>query len=239
MKVQVKKRNIIIIAIILLAIVVGIIATMFVVPNMKISETHKKLKQINAKELETKILAKLENSTLNLNTTSVETTFIVNTDKPIGTDILSEYVAEKYQFITINIADTTSGATNFMKVDLCKIESDSSGKLKSIEYIDGGTNGGECNFIIEIVQDIIKNVLKTEYDIDTNVIEDLRYKENSKIKYSFNQHKKDVFINGNDWCATILETISNNSNKHFNKSNYYNDIDYVRGFYFDTTKITI
>ena len=68
-----KKSRIIIVVAILLVIVVGVVATIFVMPSVKVNDIHKKLSQINAKELETKIIQKLETSPINVNTTDINT----------------------------------------------------------------------------------------------------------------------------------------------------------------------
>lgn len=238
MKIQVKKRNVIIAVAILLVVIIGVVATIFVIPNMKISQTHKKLSEINAEELETKIIQKLETSPINVSTSSISTTFKVNNEEPSGTGILYEASAKSYKFINISIKGTI---TEFISIDCCKIESNDNGTVKSIEFIEPSVNSGECDLIAEIVYDTIKNVLETEYNIDTSIISSLRYKNNPKIKFSFNKDEKTIVMSDYEWGVTVLKTISNNSDKSFNEKTYNNEVNdsLFERYYFNTTKISI
>lgn len=145
---SIKKNVIKIIIGIIIAVVVivgGIFAFQFISTNMKIKETEEKLSQINAEELQTKLIKELESTQLTNNYTT-------------------EFLENKDGFIVVNIYNKEM----FVEIPCFKIETDSNGKFRKITYLETG------NKIVDIVENSVKKVFKNEYDINI-VIEDTNY----------------------------------------------------------------
>ena len=68
----------------------------------------------------------------------------------------------------------------------------------------------DFNFIGRIIEYEIENVLNTKYGIDTKIISELRYKNNSKINIVSNEDKIKIIYNDNDFMIDTFKTISNN-----------------------------
>lgn len=154
MSINIKRRTIkIVIAIIvlILAIVGGIYATQIIITNNKISATAEKLKEINVSELENKIIERLKETDLYVEEDTGE--LFVGTMIGEGTEI-KDYITVAY------IAIKNGNGIGAVEVPVFKINTDSHGKFKNIEYLAYETwNKG-------IVEKTIKNIFKEEYDID-------------------------------------------------------------------------
>lgn len=258
-----KKSSIIIVVAILLVIVVGVVATIFVMPSMKVNNIHKKLSQINAKELETKIIQKLETSPINVNTTDISTKICSMEDMEKSgkveelavTAIDINYQLNKMpnpykEYISAYITSTDSNKTGRVFIPCFKISSDSKGNFQSIEYM----NTSELYFIEPIIEQTIKEVLEKEYNIDISVIksnsknEKVRYiPTNTKIEMYITDTSTDTNIDKLAFGAKVFKTISNNMNGKygaysFNENDYYNigNSKYSSvGFFFTTKTLKI
>jgi hypothetical protein len=226
MKVSINKKLFnIIVGIIIIIAVVGILAGI-VIPTVKINQVKNKLSEINVDEFQTKIIDRLKQSPLNVNTKTYKTEFRTldknKTELEKTIDMLSDFVDGYHTevlkdnktedrpytyfvtaFIT-NIDDSSIG----IAIPCFTIQSDSNGNLKSIEYLDGTYT--EYSFIGAIIRSEIQNVLNTEYNINTNVLNDLRYKNNKNISFQSNNDKIRMHFSDEDTLIKIFKTISNN-----------------------------
>lgn len=146
----IKKNVIKIIVGIVVAIAVivgGIFAFQFISTNSKIKDTEEKLSQINAKELETKLIESLKKSKLYVGATSDDGELVWTEFENVNGLVMAKIQSTKNEYINI---------------PCFKIESDNNGKVKSIIFDDTQSNG-----IFDICKQVIRNELKNEYNIDT------------------------------------------------------------------------
>ena len=162
MKVNRIKFKIIVSILIIIALVpIVIIGTDRISTAIRVSKTRNALGQIYAKELETKIIDKLRTTGINLNTSTIKTTFEKYQD--VDDDILklctyNDKSSNTYKdFICIFITENNKG----IAIPLFKIESYSDGKFKTIEFVEGFTW-----FDSFIVFDTITEILRTEYNAE-------------------------------------------------------------------------
>ena len=163
MKVKVNKKVFIgIISVIVIVAIVGVIVGL-VVPTIKFTQLKNKLSQINAEELQNKIIQELE-------TTSLYVKGSTTIDNGIKIDNLEDYVIA-------NIMEIASNDIYVVTVPLFKINN-SNGNFKSIEYISNFPD-------LEIdIEDIIFNVLKADYGIDINYSNQQKLMEHNKSSVS-------------------------------------------------------
>lgn len=142
------KKIIVVIVVAIAVIVGGIFAFQFISTNSKIKDTEEKLSQINAEELENKLIENLKKSKLYVGAVS-------ESDK--------ELVWTEFKNVNgVVIAKIQSTKGEYVNIPCFKIESDSNGKFKSITFDNSQTNG-----IFDISKQVINNEFKNEYDIDT------------------------------------------------------------------------
>lgn len=157
------KKNIIkiiVIIILVIAIIVGgIFAFQFISTNNKIKGTEQKLSQINAEELQEKLIKELDSTSL---TNSYTTEFIENENG----------------FIVAKITQKEM----FIEIPCFKIETGSNGKLKRITYLDSGQEIGD------IVSDVVEKVFKDKYDISI-VTKDSNYNSHFKTNGQYQDIK--------------------------------------------------
>lgn len=154
MSINIKRRTIkIVIAIIvlILAIVGGIYVTQIIIINNKISVTEEKLKEINVSELESKIIERLKETDLYVEKDTGE--LFVGTMIKEGTEI-KDYITVAY------IAIKNGNGIGAVEMPVFKINTDSNGKFKNIEYLAYEIWNNN------IVEETIENIFKEEYDID-------------------------------------------------------------------------
>lgn len=229
MAVNNKKKTIIIVvvAVIVIAIVVAVLLGI-VIPTIKTNQTKERLSQIDAKELQTKIINKLENSPLNINTETTKTEFRILDGNKTSLeaiieacydveDIYNEQTIGKtldkpYQYFISAFITNTENDSIGVAIPCFSIQSDSNGNLKSIECMESIY---ECAFIEKIIKYEIKNVLETEYDIDTSVISDLRYENDKDISFTKNTEKINLKYNNEEFLINTFETISNNMSNEY------------------------
>lgn len=162
------KKKIAVIVLVLLVFVALIVAGVIVNNKAKnnketnnlIKDTEEKLADINAKELEEKIIEKLKNSDLN----------IIKQVDNLGLMTIFGDGVNFEDYITASMVcykeDEIIGA---VEIPCFKIESDN-GKFKNIEYTD---------FVLDenIIDEVIKEVFKEEYDIDIQILGNSKYNE--------------------------------------------------------------
>ena len=130
MSIKIKKKTLKIVGIVI-GIIIIIIGLFFLIQtistNMKISETEEKLSQINAEELNSKLIEELEKTDLNvdltLDTMFVDTIFSEGEDELEGFTVMSI------------IAFKNNNVIGGIEIPCFKIESDSNGNFKNIEYV--------------------------------------------------------------------------------------------------------
>ncbi len=190
MKVSVKKKTIkIIIAIILIIaiIAVGIIATKTIINNKEIKQTEEKLNQINAEELEKKLIEELKETQIYLN--------VKNEDTLIGTEFenIDGFITAKVTVIEVGKEDINS-----VEIPCFKIESNN-GKFKNISYFIN-TQGIE-----KTIQETVENTFQKEYNID------LLLKDNNSYNRHFRKsgQSKKIESTDNDSFKLVYELITN------------------------------
>ena len=157
-----------IVLLIIIVIPVGIVAVPNIMTNKDINEMERKLSEIDAEELQEKIIEKLSPVTL----------FFTSDDLLVSTEVL-DTLEETDNFVTAiisftwmdNFPDTCKTA-----IPCFKIKSDSKGKFQTIEYISG-TDW----FCEDIIQEAIVNVFKESYNIDMHLVGEDREKYCSKF----------------------------------------------------------
>ncbi len=141
-------KIIIVIVVVIAVIVGGIFAFQFISTNSKIKDTEEKLNQINAEELENKLIENLKKSKLYVGAVN-------ESDK--------ELVWTEFKNVNgVVIAKIQSTKGEYVNIPCFKIESDSNGKFKSITFDNSQTNG-----IFDISKQVINSEFKNEYNIDT------------------------------------------------------------------------
>ena len=141
-------KIIIVIVVVIAVIVGGIFAFQFISTNSKIKDTEEKLNQINAEELENKLIENLKKSKLYVGAVN-------ESDK--------ELVWTEFKNVNgVVIAKIQSTKGEYVNIPCFKIESDSNGKFKSITFDNSQTNG-----IFDISNQVINSEFKNEYNIDT------------------------------------------------------------------------
>ncbi len=152
---SIKKKTIKIIVGIIVAIAVivgGIFAFQFISTNMKIKDTEEKLSQINAEELQSKLIKELESTSLNVQ---------VNNGNQF---VITEFVDNGKGYISASICLVRGKNIDVVGIPCFHIERDNNGKFKNITYLENG-------FEIEnIVGNAVRKVFKNEYDV--NIIEE-------------------------------------------------------------------
>ena len=167
-----KKKSIkIIVAIIAIIVIVAvsIVAIKAIITNNQINDAETKLSQISQVELKEKIINGLNETSLNVNTTSLETTFGTITEcydsstPMIYYDMeVANYNTSGKDYIYAFVKDKNNNGVG-VAIPCFKIESTDDGKVKSIIF---PRNNGDNFAIGKTVRRVIENVLKQEYDID-------------------------------------------------------------------------
>ena len=218
-----KKMITIIVAIILIIAVisVGVIATNYIIDNNQVKETKEKISKINAEELKERIIEELKNTPLNINTSSLKTTFgnqeefaeevdgfglnkgidfhygKANTDNPYE-DCISAYIS------------TYDGKSGIV-IPCFKVVSDNNGNLQYILYATGFPYN---------VSEVVGEVLKREYNIDKNLTGNAEYyKQFIKEGNQKYQEHIDIYVGlaDEELTATVVnEIVSNEFNYTLN-----------------------
>lgn len=209
----IKKRTIKIIVgvIVAIAVIVGaVFAFQTISTNIKIKDTENKLSQINAEELETKIIKELENTDLNVNSPTSKTEFrkldsnkskfdsyikmyyelsqkYFGTEMKTNEEVMTEYIS----------AFITNSKEHGVAIPCFKIESDNNGKFKNINYLESGPG----DRIETIVKNAVEKVFKNEYGIE-------------------------IFVNGNDKYNLHFRNAGNILEPMVEDEEYWADVNY-------------
>lgn len=167
-----KKKSLkIIVAIIAIIVIVavGIVAIKAIITNNQINNAETKLSQMNQIELKEKIINGLNETALNVNTTSLETTFGTIADchdsstPMIYYDIeVANYNTSGKDYIYAFVKDKNNSSVG-VAIPCFKIESTDDGKVKNIIF---PMINGDSFAIGKTVGKVVEEVLKQEYDID-------------------------------------------------------------------------
>lgn len=194
MSIKIKKKTLKIIGIVISVIII-IVGLFFLIQailnNIKIKETEEKLSQIDSEELKAELIEELEKTDLNvdltLDTMFVDTIFTEGEDELEGFTVMSI------------IAFKNNNVIGGIEIPCFKINSDSNGNFKNIEYVYNrplDTN---------IIAQTIRNVFKDSYNIDFTIT------NNAKYNTTFNQY----FVNegtittvSNDFFLAIVNRIN-------------------------------
>ena len=187
MSINIKKKNLKIVGIVI-GIIIILVGLFFLVQtistNIKISETKEKLSQINAEELKTKLIEELEKTDLNVDLTL---------DSMFVDTIVTEGEDELEGFTVMSImAFKNNKVAGAVEIPCFKIESDSNGNFKNIEYVY--TRPLNTHIIAETVENVFKNTYNIDFTIENN----------SKYNTTFNQ----FFVN--EGTITTVNDETNN-----------------------------
>lgn len=167
-----------IVLLIIIVIPVGIIA----IPNIMIikdmNQMEKKLSQIDAEELQNKIIEELKETPLNA--------YYSGDSLLVVTEFL-DTLEETDNFVTATTFCTTENDFSDAQataIPCFKIKSDSEGKFQTIEYISASS----C-MSGSVVQEAIENVFKESYNIDMHLLGENRGKYCSKFLGSEHEPK--------------------------------------------------
>lgn len=194
MSIKIKKKTLKIVGIVI-EIIIIIVGLFFLIQaistNMKIRKTEEKLSQINAEELKSKLIEKLEKTDLNVDLT-LDTMFVDT--------IFTEGKEELEGFTVMSIiAFKNNNVIGGIEIPCFKIESDSNGNFKNIEYVEHRV------LDTNIIEQIVEDVFKYSYNIDLKIIGNIKYNS------TFNRglvNKGTVKTLSNDFFLAIVNRIN-------------------------------
>lgn len=210
MLISIKKKNIAIamaIVIGIIVIVVGIFLTRFILTNIEIKETENKLKAIDTKELQTKLIEELNNTKLNINIdgTNLNNMYVIT--------IFNEGIHFK-DYITATITCwRNSTIVSAIEVPCFKITSDNNGKFKNIEYLYTYMGSGHEYEIGKIVQSVFKN----DYNININTN---NKKYNNRFYKAMFTHDGKIYYTDEDFYKVVVEEVTGNNIEYDNMLDY-------------------
>lgn len=203
----IKKRTIKIIVgvIVAIAVIVGaVFAFQTISTNIKIKDTENKLSQINAEELESKLISELKQSKFNINTSNLSTQICDWND--LGNTKQGEMAAMTIEIFYAgnkinnpyedNVSAYITSNKGFAAIPLFKIEKDNNGNFKNIVY-------SERIFHSSIVKEAIEKVLKDCYDIDMMIVGNAKY--NTRFN-KFNTDRETMYAN-KDILDSVFENV--------------------------------
>lgn len=240
MSVEKSKKNIktIVVIILIIAIIIGgVIATNLIMNNAKIKQTKEKISQINAQELQEKLINELKNTSLNVDTSSIQTQFGTKTITDSMDTALRFYYGlvmknysnvDGYVFAFVSSKDRNIGVA----IPCFKIESDSNGNFQNIVF---PSNTGSLIPIRKIMWETIQKVLEEEYNIDVSNFSGLG-KGRSLISGKVNVITSTSDI---DFAVTAFKEIIENTDGYSWSSNTENNIKSGEGFEISQEKFGI
>lgn len=181
MEVKINKKRTIKVVIILVAIILIGIGGYYVLNNIKmdneINETEQKIRNIDASELQDKLINAFKKTNINLQGNGYVTAFgeakdltmMINDNETLSKEYLGDFICAGFL-----ISDKSENGIAVFP--LFKIESDSNGKVKNILYLDIST---KVYSFSDLVKNTVEQVLKDNYNIDTVIRENSKY----NIKY--------------------------------------------------------
>lgn len=195
MSIKIKKKKLKILGIIILVIgviIATVFLTRFILTNIKINNTEKELSQINAEELQTKIIEKLKETPMNIN--------LSYGNQMIITEFVDNY-EETNGYVTALILYTKGGNiynSEGVSIPCFKIESDSNGNFKNIKYIYASFDS--------IVNEAVERVFKDEYNIDVVITNNARY--NSHFRSSGFDNSLKIIRTNEDFLESVVKKIT-------------------------------
>ncbi len=223
MSINIKKKNLKIVGIVI-GIIIILVGLFFLVQtistNMKINETKEKLSQINAEELKTKLIEELEKTDLNVDLTL---------DSMFVDTIVTEGEGELEGFTVMSImAFKNNKVAGAVEIPCFKIESDSNGNFKNIEYV--------AHRVLDsnIIEQTIEDVFKYSYNID------LKISDNIKYNSTFNMglvNKGTIKTLNNDFFLAIVNRINDTDYEDYSAVEDYKEYETAKfGLDFEDVK---
>ncbi len=224
MSIKIKKKTLKIVGIVI-GIIIIIIGLFFLIQsistNMKIGETEEKLSQINAEELNSKLIEELEKTDLNvdltLDTMFVDTIFSEGEDELEGFTVMSI------------IAFKNNNVIGRIEIPCFKIESDSNGNFKNIEYVYNRPL--DTNIIAKTIRDVFKDT----YNIDFTIT------NRTKYNTTFNQYfvnKGTIKTVSNDFFLAIVNRINDTEYEDYSLVEDYKEYETAKfGLELEETEI--
>lgn len=169
------------IIVLVIVLVIGlIIGGIFGINYIRLNNVKGQLSQINAKEFEEKLINELKNTSLNVNTESMETVFDDEIDENTGMvlkfyyDLVMHNNSKNGQGYVFAFVSDKTDKERGVAIPCFKIESDSNGNFKNITF---PSNTSSRLPLRRIVWDTVVKVLKNEYNIDASKYEINKGKE--------------------------------------------------------------
>lgn len=201
---KIKFRVMVTIFIIALLVPIVMIVKEEVVVSMAIDKTRKILSNISAEEMQEKVIEKLEESEININTSSLKTT--IGAFQKVDEDIVEACTyskddddAKKFVYAFITDKKERKG----IAVPLFKIESDSDGNFKRVEYINDTYN----NYTYKAIDSILKEEYGLERGMGYYGMRYARRYEGSMHKPRIIGDKKYIKYKDTDFAIEIMQEI--------------------------------
>lgn len=201
---------------ILLVLIIAVVAVISIILNNGNSnQVKEKLGQIKTEELQNNLINELKNTSLNVNNSSMETYFGMQTDDSMDMSLSFYYnlVMENYKGNEENndyvFAFVSSKNKKIGVVIPCfKIESDSNGNFKNIILPSHvGTGGNVFVPVKSIMWNTIEKVFREKYDIDVS-----KYSEYGKGKCMLLTNANIMASDSNrDYTIQVFKEITNNT----------------------------
>lgn len=203
MQVKVNKKvfkTIIAVIIIIAIIVVGVFTSQLITTNIKIKETKEKLSQIDAKELESKLIGKLKDTKL----------YVEIDEGNIFVDTMFNEGITFKDYITLSYLCIKNGnPIGVVEIPCFRIISDSNGNFKSIEYTEYYFDSDNT------IEKTIRNVFKDEYGIEFSMSwgwNEFNGNFNRKYNETFNVDKStkkgNIYIYDDNFFIGILQKVA-------------------------------
>ena len=219
----IKKRTIKIIVGVIIAIALivgGIFAFKIISTNNKIKYTEEKLSQINAEELQEKLINELENSKFSINTSDISTKICTlekaNESNRMAIEIFYDINKEDNPYEKSVSAYITSGqgkVKEIVAIPLFRIETDNNGKFKKIIYTEIALKEP---VVSTDIKKVIRKVLKNDYHIDMFVEGNARY--NIRFNKRSDSERRTIFATEEGLNTVLNEiygyNISSNTDKY-------------------------
>lgn len=235
---EVSKRKFIII--ITIAIIVALLPIILIMQEVLhyqflVKDSEKKISQINADELETKLIEELEKTELNIDNSLYNITFAVCDSDNNNKDIvylnllyeLSQNTNPYDGYILACITEKGKDIPEHIYIPYFKIESDNNGKVKNITYFYDAYYGIDDN---GNTAKILDNILKKEYGMKSSSIDSVRYFRDRYENFPFGEtHRNytkdmDIYMTDEDFGASFFSTICKNAGYNINEIKVKNDL---------------
>lgn len=219
MEVNKRKFKIIIVLLVIIALIPPVVIMKEVMYwKLLAKDTEEKITQINASELETKLIEELEKTKLNVDNKSFNTTFAICDSDNINaeTSYLTIYcellgITNPYEgYILACITENKTELPERVYIPCFKVESDSNGKVQNIIYVDGNYFG-----IGRDLNNIVNNILREQYGIKSYSIESVKHFRDKYKNFPFGEahynYLKDIniYVTDDEFGASVLSTLCN------------------------------